>query len=193
MRPPPPRPCPRHAPPPPPVHSYDYYGDLVNTASPAPPPAPAPDMRPPPPPPPVHSYDYYGDLVNTASRIESCCHGGQIVISAALAEMLLQNRRGLQYDSVDLGPQELRGLKEPLWLTQVVRWGRGLPVVERAARSGTASGGVWRMAAWPPSLRCSPPPPPTPSLHCLFFWEASLAGPMGGGCRSYPNGPRSIR
>eukprot|EP00667_Euglena_gracilis_P000996 EG_transcript_997 len=65
-----------------------------------------------------HGYDYYGTVVNTAARIESVCHGGQVCVSEAVHRLVHGHVPGTVW--TDLGPQELRGLSEPLHLHQVL-------------------------------------------------------------------------
>jgi hypothetical protein len=70
-------------------------------------------------------YDYYGTVVNTAARVEGVAHGGQIAITAAVVEALTDGGRrtlegDLGYAAHDFGPQPLRGLDEPIGLTQIL-------------------------------------------------------------------------
>jgi len=39
----------------------------------------------------THGWDYYGTLVNTAARVEAAAHGGQVVLTGAAYEALLQS------------------------------------------------------------------------------------------------------
>jgi predicted ATPase len=50
--------------------------------------------------------DYYGSAVNRAARLMSAAHGGQVVVSAATAELV----RDTDFDVVDLGEHRLRDL-----------------------------------------------------------------------------------
>eukprot|EP00672_Neobodo_designis_P002802 CAMPEP_0174878338 /NCGR_PEP_ID=MMETSP1114-20130205/82706_1 /TAXON_ID=312471 /ORGANISM="Neobodo designis, Strain CCAP 1951/1" /LENGTH=940 /DNA_ID=CAMNT_0016113725 /DNA_START=277 /DNA_END=3099 /DNA_ORIENTATION=- len=103
------------------TQGYDYYGTVVNTAA-----------R-------VHTgrgnvkldpvtqgYDYYGTVVNTAARVEGVGHGGQILLTDAAYDAVaaLPGGKSLLESSdvsvVDLGPQPLRGLAEPVGLVQVL-------------------------------------------------------------------------
>ena len=65
----------------------------------------------------TRGYDYYGTVVNAASRIESVAHGGQVVVSEAVLNALAG--ADLDYTSVSLGVQQLRGLPAPLTLVQL--------------------------------------------------------------------------
>jgi predicted ATPase/class 3 adenylate cyclase len=62
--------------------------------------------------------DYFGPEVNRAARIMSVVHGGQIVISAATAELA-----GNEFELIDLGPHRLRDLHSTLRLFQVAASG----------------------------------------------------------------------
>ncbi len=66
--------------------------------------------------------DYVGPAPNRAARIEAAGHGGQTLVSAATRE-LVGDRLG-NCDFVDLGEHQLRGLKRPERIYQVV--GEGL-------------------------------------------------------------------
>jgi predicted ATPase/class 3 adenylate cyclase len=50
--------------------------------------------------------DYYGSAVNRAARLMSAAHGGQVVVSAATAELV----RETDFDVLDLGEHRLRDL-----------------------------------------------------------------------------------
>ncbi|HEY7105970.1 MAG TPA: adenylate/guanylate cyclase domain-containing protein [Acidimicrobiia bacterium] len=59
--------------------------------------------------------DYYGSAVNRAARLMSVAHGGQIVISAATAELA----REAGFELRDLGEHRLAGLAHPERISQV--------------------------------------------------------------------------
>ena len=72
-------------------------------------------------------YDYYGTVVNTAARVEGVGHGGQILFTAAAYDALLKEcgtpvgGEPLEFTThVDLGPQPLRGLDQPVTLIQLL-------------------------------------------------------------------------
>jgi class 3 adenylate cyclase len=66
-------------------------------------------------------YDYYGTVVNSAARIEALGHGGMILASAAIMHHLPESFLRDQKLYIDyLGPQELRGLTEPMDLYHLV-------------------------------------------------------------------------
>jgi class 3 adenylate cyclase/ABC-type phosphate transport system substrate-binding protein len=67
----------------------------------------------------TQSYDYYGTVVNTAARIESVAHGGQILISEEAFLSAYPEGAPKNVNTVDLGPQELRGLSAPVLLTEL--------------------------------------------------------------------------
>ena len=79
----------------------------------------------------THGYDYYGTVVNTAARVEGVGHGGQTLITEetlqALGDGFFANNNtnaGVGGGSgaivaIALGPQPLRGLDEPIRLTQL--------------------------------------------------------------------------
>ena len=58
--------------------------------------------------------DYFGPTVNRVARIKALAHGGQILLSTATAALVPE------FDSVDLGEYELRGMARPERLSQVV-------------------------------------------------------------------------
>eukprot|EP00668_Euglena_longa_P024259 GGOE01030305.1.p1 GENE.GGOE01030305.1~~GGOE01030305.1.p1 ORF type:complete len:1007 (-),score=321.87 GGOE01030305.1:1068-4088(-) len=64
-------------------------------------------------------YDYYGTVVNAAARIEGAAHGGQIVMSRQVYE-LVADHCAYRVSSKPLGPTQLRGLPVPLDLVQVL-------------------------------------------------------------------------
>jgi len=59
--------------------------------------------------------DYFGPVVNRASRIGAAGHGGQVLLSAATAELLADE----EWSLVDLGEYHLKGLKRPERLFQL--------------------------------------------------------------------------
>ena len=65
------------------------------------------------------SGDYYGSVVNRAARLMSAANAGQILVSQATAALA---RDGLSppSDLLDLGELELRDLRRPEWVFQVV-------------------------------------------------------------------------
>src|SRR6267378_189613 len=63
--------------------------------------------------------DYFGAVLNRAARIMSAAHGGQVLLSAATAELV----RGHLPEGVslrELGEHRLKGLLNPERLLQVV-------------------------------------------------------------------------
>jgi class 3 adenylate cyclase len=69
----------------------------------------------------THGYDYYGTVVNTAARVESVGHGGQILISEAVLENIdAAELKAMAVKITPLGDQPLRGLDEPVALTQLI-------------------------------------------------------------------------
>ena len=62
--------------------------------------------------------DYFGSTVNTASRLEHQCHGGEVIISAAvLADP--EAREALSGRTVTEDSATLRGLSEPVRFMRV--------------------------------------------------------------------------
>src|SRR6516162_7188656 len=53
--------------------------------------------------------DYFGSAVNRAARLMSVAHGGQVVLSAATAEVVVE----AGFDVHDLGEHRLAGLSRP--------------------------------------------------------------------------------
>ena len=77
--------------------------------------------------------DYFGTVVNRAARIGAAGHGGQVIVSAATAELLADD----EWSLVDLGEHHLKGLTRAEHLFQLRAEGMAdieLPI--RAARSG---------------------------------------------------------
>jgi predicted ATPase/class 3 adenylate cyclase len=58
--------------------------------------------------------DYFGPTVNRAARVMSVAHGGQVVVTSAVAD-LVEGR----FELVDLGEHQLRGLRTAMRLWQV--------------------------------------------------------------------------
>lgn len=79
--------------------------------------------------------DYHGPAVNRAARVMSSGHGGQILISAAVASLAVD---GLPADVSfrDLGEHVLRGVSRPIRLYQVVA--SGLPADFPALKTASA-------------------------------------------------------
>jgi predicted ATPase/class 3 adenylate cyclase len=63
--------------------------------------------------------DYYGNAVNRAARVMSAAHGGQILVSQAVAA-LVAGRLPKDIALLDLGQVHLRGLAQPEQVCQVV-------------------------------------------------------------------------
>lgn len=63
--------------------------------------------------------DYYGSTLNRAARIMSIGHGGQILLSAAVHE-LLKNNLHATFQMLDLGEHWLKGLKQPEKIYQIL-------------------------------------------------------------------------
>jgi predicted ATPase/class 3 adenylate cyclase len=61
--------------------------------------------------------DYFGPTVNRAARIMALAHGGQILVSRAVADLVPE------MDTLDLGEYRLRGLARPERLYQVIAAG----------------------------------------------------------------------
>ena len=79
--------------------------------------------------------DYFGTVVNRAARIGAAGHGGQVLVSAATAELLAEE----DWSLVDLGEHHLKGLTRAEHLLQLRAEGMAdveLPI--RAGRSGAA-------------------------------------------------------
>ena len=70
-------------------------------------------------------YDYYGGVVNTAARVESIAHGGQVLMSSTAFDALYQTETGTKLATtitvIDLGPQILKGLEDPVSIQQISR------------------------------------------------------------------------
>jgi predicted ATPase/class 3 adenylate cyclase len=62
--------------------------------------------------------DYYGPAVNRAARVSGAAHGGQIVASAATAD-LVRDDLGETVELVDLGEHRLRDLGRPERIVQI--------------------------------------------------------------------------
>jgi class 3 adenylate cyclase len=57
--------------------------------------------------------DYFGPTLNRAARLMSAAHGGQLLVSAAVAELTRDGLGAMWRSSVDLGEHALRGLTAP--------------------------------------------------------------------------------
>ena len=75
--------------------------------------------------------DYFGTVVNRAARIGAAGHGGQVLVSAATAELLVEE----DWSLIDLDEHHLKGLKRAEHLLQLRA--EGMPDVELAAREHT--------------------------------------------------------
>jgi hypothetical protein len=65
-------------------------------------------------------YDYYGNVANLASRVESCCHGGQIVASSLVMKAVGPGFAAAnELQPADLGAHVLRGCDKEEPLTQL--------------------------------------------------------------------------
>jgi len=69
--------------------------------------------------------DYYGTALNRAARVTSVASGGQIVVSQATADLLIDNLPGIGL--VDLGEHDLRGLRRRETLYLVTAPGLDVP------------------------------------------------------------------
>jgi class 3 adenylate cyclase/ABC-type branched-subunit amino acid transport system substrate-binding protein len=72
-------------------------------------------------------YDYYGTVVNTAARVEGVGHGGQILLTRATYDAIIEGHHATDKQWLDqetklleLGPQPLRGLDAPVELLQLL-------------------------------------------------------------------------
>ena len=63
--------------------------------------------------------DYFGPAVNRTARVMSAAHGGQILLSSAVAEAV-SGRLPSEVQLRDLGQHRLKDLAEPLRLFQIV-------------------------------------------------------------------------
>ena len=63
-------------------------------------------------------YDYFGGTMNTAARIEATCYGGQTCLSQAARQAITRAVPASSYVAAPLGGHELRGVPEPVTLTQ---------------------------------------------------------------------------
>jgi predicted ATPase/class 3 adenylate cyclase len=63
--------------------------------------------------------DYYGSTLNLAARLMSIGHGGQILSSAAVHE-LLKNDLSSSFQMIDLGEYQLKGLRRPERIYQII-------------------------------------------------------------------------
>jgi predicted ATPase/class 3 adenylate cyclase len=69
------------------------------------------------------SGDFFGRAVNRAARIMQCAHGGQILMSHAVAERVRADLSGDGVGLIDLGLVRLRDLSEPERVHQLVQPG----------------------------------------------------------------------
>jgi class 3 adenylate cyclase len=80
--------------------------------------------------------DYFGTVVNRAARIGAAGHGGQVLLSAATAELLADD----EWSLVDLGEHHLKGLTRAEHLFQVRA--EGMAEVELPIRVGLRGAAV---------------------------------------------------
>jgi predicted ATPase/class 3 adenylate cyclase len=75
----------------------------------------------------VRDGDYYGSGVNRAARLMAIAHGGQVVLSSATAEVVVESG----FELVDLGEQRLAGLSraERVWQLCSPRLARDFPAL----------------------------------------------------------------
>jgi predicted ATPase/class 3 adenylate cyclase len=66
----------------------------------------------------VRDGDYYGPAVNRAARVAAAAHGGQVVASAATAD-LVRDDLGAEITLLDLGEHRLRDLGRPERIVQI--------------------------------------------------------------------------
>jgi predicted ATPase/class 3 adenylate cyclase len=66
----------------------------------------------------VRDGDYYGTAVNRAARVAAAAHGGQVVASAATAD-LVRDDLGAEVTLIDLGEHRLRDLGRPERIVQL--------------------------------------------------------------------------
>jgi predicted ATPase/class 3 adenylate cyclase len=81
------------------------------------------------------SGNYFGGAVNRAARVAAAGRGGQILLSAATADLVADDG----WSMVDLGLHRLRGLDRPERVFRLE--GPGLPVVQLPLRASRARGG----------------------------------------------------
>ena len=81
--------------------------------------------------------DYVGTTVNRAARIRSVCEGGEVLMSAATAE-LVADHLPIDASLVDLGDVRLRGLSRSAGVFGLV--GRGVRAPAKSQRGETRSG-----------------------------------------------------
>lgn len=69
----------------------------------------------------TQGYDYHGNVVNTTARVEDAGHGGQVVVTQDVLDALPSGFMSKHQTEVkDIGPTELRGLLQPVVLTQLL-------------------------------------------------------------------------
>jgi class 3 adenylate cyclase len=79
--------------------------------------------------------DYFGTVVNRAARIGAAGHGGQVLVSAATAELLADD----EWSLVDLGEHHLKGLTRAEHLFRLQAEGMAeVDLTIRVGRSGAA-------------------------------------------------------
>jgi len=62
--------------------------------------------------------DYFGSMVSRAARVSQAGHGGQVLVSSATREMV-RDALTTDFELVDLGKHQLRGLEEAVQLFEV--------------------------------------------------------------------------
>ena len=70
--------------------------------------------------------DYFGSAVNRTARLMSAAHGGQVVVSAATRDVLVDVPMG-EIDLVALGEHSLKDFDEPIDVYEAVDSGHGTP------------------------------------------------------------------
>ena len=120
--------------------------------------------------------DYFGPAVNRAARLRSLAQGGQIILSAATAE-LVHDRLPEECRLVELGTHELRGMRRPEQVLALV--GRGLDEDHGLTPVNTAHPAL--LAPFPPALAMASRSPligrETPSAVLRDLVGRSVDGP----------------
>jgi predicted ATPase len=62
--------------------------------------------------------DYFGQVLNRCGRLRDAAHGGQLLVSQNVKELLSEEAGG-KIDLIDLGEHRLRDLERPQWIYQV--------------------------------------------------------------------------